>query len=135
MTAPEGFEGEQIGEPVENAAVYKADEVQSTAVQRAINILRGIPEKLRTPEEKAAHLRERKERKAMKTAMKEVVEEYQTRWIAELHNAAWRQLVKARDSGDTQAFVAVWDRIVGRPQEQDMTDANQRPLPWTDDNL
>jgi hypothetical protein len=52
-----------------------------------------------------------------------------------MHNAAWAQLVKARDSGDTQAFVAVWDRIVGRPQEQDMADQNQRALPWTDDNL
>lgn len=88
-----------------------------------------------TPEQKAAHLKERKERKAMKVAMKEVVEEYQTRWIAELHNAAWAQLVKARESGDTQAFVAVWDRIVGKPQESDMDASSQRPLPWTDSDL
>ena len=88
-----------------------------------------------TPEEKAAHLRERKERKAMKMAMKDVVEEYQTRWIAELHNAAWAQLVKARESGDTQAFVAVWDRIVGKPQESDLDANSMRPLPWTDQDL
>lgn len=88
-----------------------------------------------TPEQKALHLQERKQRKSMKTAMKQVVEQYQSQWIAEMHNAAWVQLVKARDSGDTQAFVAVWDRIVGRPQEQDMGDQTQRALPWTDDNL
>jgi hypothetical protein len=48
------FEGEQIGEPVEKAAVYKGDETQSTAVKRAITILKNIPAKLRTPEERAA---------------------------------------------------------------------------------
>lgn len=88
-----------------------------------------------TPEQKEAHLKQRRERKAMKVAMKEVVEEYQTKWIAELHNAAWAQLVKARESGDTQAFVAVWDRIVGRPQEADHAEQNQRPLPWDDSKL
>jgi hypothetical protein len=48
------FEGEQIGEPVEKAAIYKGDETQTYAVQRAINILKNIPAKLRTPEERAA---------------------------------------------------------------------------------
>jgi hypothetical protein len=51
MTA---FEGQQIGEPVEKAAVYKGDETQSNAVRRAITILKNIPAKLRTPEESAA---------------------------------------------------------------------------------
>jgi cell division inhibitor SulA len=88
-----------------------------------------------TPEQKALHLKQRKERKAMKVAMKEVVEEYQHKWIAELHNAAWAQLVKARESGDTQAFVAVWDRIVGKPQESDFDANSMRPLPWTDKDL
>jgi hypothetical protein len=88
-----------------------------------------------TAEQRALHLQERAQRKSMKTAMKEVVEQYQSQWIAEMHNAAWAQLAKARDTGDTAAFVAVWDRIVGRPQEQDMSDQNQRALPWTDDNL
>ena len=88
-----------------------------------------------TPEEKAAHLKQRRERKAMKKAIGQVVEEYQHKWIAELHNAAWRQLIKARDSGDTQAFVAVWDRIIGRPQEQDHTDQASSPLPWSDRDL
>jgi hypothetical protein len=48
------FEGQQIQEPVEKAAVYKGDETQSTAVRRAITILKNIPAKLRTPEESAA---------------------------------------------------------------------------------
>jgi hypothetical protein len=51
MTA---FEGQQIGQPVEKAAVYKGDETQSTAVRRAITVLKNIPAKLRTPEESAA---------------------------------------------------------------------------------
>jgi len=48
------FEGEKIGEPVEKAAVYKGDETQSTAVKRAITILKNIPAKLRTSQENAA---------------------------------------------------------------------------------
>ena len=88
-----------------------------------------------TPEQKAEHLRKRRERKSIKQAMQVVVAEYQSRWTAELHNAAWAQLVKARDSGDTAAFVAVWDRIVGRPQEHDHADQAQKPLPWTDNTL
>jgi cell division inhibitor SulA len=88
-----------------------------------------------TADERTLHLQQRAQKKAMKTAMREVVEQYQHQWIAELHNAAWRQLVKARESGDTQAFVAVWDRIVGRPQEQDLDTAAQRPLPWSDSDL
>ena len=48
------FEGQQIQEPVEKAAVYKGDETQSTAVKRAITILKNTPAKLRTPEENAA---------------------------------------------------------------------------------
>jgi hypothetical protein len=48
------FEGQQIQEPVEKAATYKGDETQTYAVRRAINILKNIPAKLRTPEEKAA---------------------------------------------------------------------------------
>ena len=48
------FEGQQIQEPVEKAATYKGDETQTYAVRRAINILKNIPAKLRTSEEKAA---------------------------------------------------------------------------------
>jgi hypothetical protein len=48
------FEGEQIQEPVEKAAIYKGDETQSTQVKRAITILKNTPVSLRTPQEKAA---------------------------------------------------------------------------------
>ena len=88
-----------------------------------------------TPEQKEAHLRQRRERKAMRQAMAEVVTEYQNRWIAEMHNAAWAQLVKARDSGDTAAFVAVWDRIIGRPQDADRAAADGQALPWSDRDI
>lgn len=48
------FEGEQIKEPVEKAATIKEDEQANTLAKRAINILKNIPEKMRTAEEKAA---------------------------------------------------------------------------------
>jgi hypothetical protein len=48
------FEGEQIQEPVEKAAIYKGDETQTYAVSRAINILKNTPVSLRNAQEKAA---------------------------------------------------------------------------------
>jgi hypothetical protein len=42
--------------------------------------------------------------------------------------------VRARDSGDAQSFVAVWDRIIGRPEEQHTVDL-PRALPWSDKDL
>jgi len=87
-----------------------------------------------TPEQKEQHLARRRERKALKAAVQAVTQHYQAQWVAELHNAAWQQLAKARDTGDTAAFVAVWDRIVGRPQEQTNSDA-ERPLPWSDADI
>lgn len=48
------FEGEQISEPVEKAAIIKPDEQASTLAKRAITILKNTPESMRTPEEKAA---------------------------------------------------------------------------------
>jgi hypothetical protein len=48
------FEGEQIQEPVEKAATIKEDEQAGTLAKRAINLLKNIPERLRTPEDKAA---------------------------------------------------------------------------------
>jgi len=86
-----------------------------------------------TPEQREAHLKKRRERKAMRQVMKEVVEEYQTQWASELHNAAWAVLMKARREGDAQAFAAVFDRIVGRPQEV-RTDEG-RVLPWSDQDI
>jgi lysyl-tRNA synthetase class I len=86
-----------------------------------------------TPEQREAHLRKRREKKAMREVMKQVVDEYQTQWAAEMHNAAWAVLMKARDTGDAQAFAAVFDRIVGRPQEAKPDDG--RALPWNDADI
>jgi len=86
-----------------------------------------------TPEEREAHLKKRRERKAMRQVMKEVVEEYQTQWAAEMHNAAWAVLMKARNEGDAQAFATVFDRIVGRPVDNKPDDG--RALPWSDQDI
>jgi hypothetical protein len=48
------FEGEQIQEPVEKAAIVKEDKQADTLAKRAITLLKNIPDRLRTPEEKAA---------------------------------------------------------------------------------
>jgi len=84
-----------------------------------------------TPEQKAAHLKKRREKKAMREVMKQTIDEYQAQWAAELHNAAWSVLMRARREGDAQAFASVFDRIVGRPQEV-RTDEG-RALPWSDE--
>jgi len=84
-----------------------------------------------TPAEKEAHLKKRREKKAMREVMRQTVNEYQAQWASELHNAAWAVLMKARREGDAQAFASVFDRIVGRPQDSKPDDG--RALPWTDD--
>ena len=86
-----------------------------------------------TPEEKAAHLKKRREKKAMREVMKQTIDEYQAQWASELHNAAWAVLMKARKEGDAQAFASVFDRIVGRPQEAKSDDG--RALPWSDQDI
>ena len=86
-----------------------------------------------TPEQREEHLRQRRERRQMRQAFQEVVQQYQSRWAAEMHNAAWAVLKKARDQGDAQAFAAVFDRIVGRVSEAQPDAA--RALPWRDEDL
>jgi hypothetical protein len=86
-----------------------------------------------TPEEKEVHLRKRRERRAMREAFRQVIDEYQHEWAAELNNAAWAVLQRARQTGDPASFVAVFDRIVGRAPDQ-ATDAG-RPLPWSDQDI
>ena len=84
-----------------------------------------------TPEQREAHLKKRRERKAMREVMKQTVMEYQAQWASELHNAAWAVLMKARREGDAQAFASVFDRIVGRPTE--VRSDEGRALPWSDE--
>lgn len=69
-----------------------------------------------TPTEREAHLQSRKERKLMRRAMKEKLEEASEYWIASLSKAAQVQVEKAIIRGDTNAFQATWDRIVGKPE-------------------
>jgi len=86
-----------------------------------------------TPEEKAAHLQERANRKTMRKAMELIIEEQQSQWLSGLNNAAAVMLAKALDTGDHQAFIAVWDRIVGKPKDEVTIEDNNKPLPWNDD--
>ena len=86
-----------------------------------------------TAEQREQHLREQRERRHMRQVFQETVQEFQNRWAAEMHNAAWAVLMRARDQGDAQAFAAVFDRIVGR-QTTENTDA-VRPLPWQDEDI
>ena len=84
-----------------------------------------------TPEQREAHLLDRRKRKAMREVMRQVVAEYQAQWAAGIHTAAWRVLERARTTGDAMAFMAVWDRIVGRAPDAAQDQA--QPLPWQDD--
>jgi type III secretory pathway component EscR len=86
-----------------------------------------------TPEEYDAHLFKRAQRKARKKAMEEVIDEQRALWLAELNNAAALQLKKALTTGDTQAFIAVWDRIIGKPKDEVVLEDNAQPQPWNDD--
>lgn len=85
-----------------------------------------------TPDEKAAHLAARATKKSMKQAMKAVVKHQQDIWISELNNVAARLIAKAVEEGDTQAFIAVWDRVVGKP-ESEVKFESETPLVWADD--
>lgn len=86
-----------------------------------------------TPEQKEIHLRKRREKKAMREVFKQVVDEFQNQWAAEMHNAAWAVLIKARNTGDPQAFAAVFDRIIGRPVDTNSDEG--RILPWNDKDI
>tara|TARA_R110000772_G_scaffold29399_1_gene73458 strand:+ start:1317 stop:1670 length:354 start_codon:yes stop_codon:yes gene_type:complete len=89
-----------------------------------------------TPEEYTAHLEARRRRKEMRTVMKKVTEEFQSIWVSELHNAAWKLLERARNTGDAVAFAAVWDRIIGKESSNiDLTIDQNKPLPFKDDDL
>lgn len=86
-----------------------------------------------TKEEYEAHLEERRKRKAMKKAMEGVILEKQNEWLSVMNNAAYMLAMKALQEGDTQAFIAVWDRIIGKPKDSIEVDGAIKPLPWNDD--
>lgn len=68
-----------------------------------------------TPEEKAKHLLERKQKKTMKVAMQEVIDAQREVWLASLNNALASVLQRAVETGDPSALIAVYDRLVGKP--------------------
>lgn len=85
-----------------------------------------------TPEERKEHFALREKKKAMKKAMEAVVMEQQSKWISELNNAAAVLLKQCIEEGDHKAFVAVWDRIIGKPTNEVKVDTSV-PLAWSDD--
>lgn len=87
-----------------------------------------------TPEELEAHLLERKQRKAIKKAMKEVVAHHQAEWITAFHNTMGKMLKEAADEGDAQKLAILYDRIVGKPDETVEIDMN-KVLPWNDEDI
>ena len=68
-----------------------------------------------TPEEKEQHLAERKIKKSMKQAMKETIEAQQEEWISRINNALVSVINKAEADGDASALIAVYDRLIGKP--------------------
>lgn len=80
------------------------------------------------PEGYKAYLAERKQRKSMRQAMKATVEEQQEKWVAMFNNAAAKLMQQSIDHGDTQAFIAVYDRFVGKPDTSIDVTSNGKEL-------
>jgi hypothetical protein len=70
-----------------------------------------------TPEEKAAHLAERKVKKNMKKAWEEIKEAQQAQWLSKINSAMIAVLEKAVADGDAHALATVFDRMIGKPQD------------------
>lgn len=68
-----------------------------------------------TPEQKEQEKLKRAQRKSMRKAMAEVVQAQQAQWVALFNNAALELMKKAIEDKDPQAFTAVYDRLVGKP--------------------
>lgn len=88
-----------------------------------------------SPEEYAEHLEQRRKRKQMKRMMEEVVQAQAAGWVAMFNNAAVKLLERAVETGDAQAFMAVYDRIIGKPTLNIDAELAEKPtLPWHDDD-
>jgi hypothetical protein len=84
-----------------------------------------------TKEEMDQHLLERKQRKMIKLAMKEVVDAQQAKWITLFHNGALKLLNKALENGDAQSYAILYDRFIGKPTDTINTETDMI-LPWSD---
>jgi len=85
-----------------------------------------------TPEQLEAHKIKRAVKKSMKKSMQIIVEQQEAHWLAALNNAGAAVLAKAALKGDPQAYMAVYDRIIGKPQTEVIIDT-ETPLVWNDD--
>lgn len=70
-----------------------------------------------TPEELKEHKEERKNRKSMKDAYKEMVAAQQEKWLSQINSAMIAVLNKAVADGDAHALATVFDRMIGKPQD------------------
>jgi len=77
-----------------------------------------------SPEEREARRVTMKLKRDMKKQMKQLILAQSEGWLAKLNNTADLILNKALEEGDTQAFCAVWDRIVGKPMSQIQADVD-----------
>ena len=68
-----------------------------------------------TPEEYKLHLEDRKIKKSMRQSMKETVEAQREEWIARINNAMVSVINKAEAEGDASSLIAVYDRVIGKP--------------------
>lgn len=78
------------------------------------------------------YLRKNRQKKAMRKAMETVVLEQQNKWLSQLNNAAAMLLQKAIEEQDHNAFIAVWDRIIGKPRDE-IDVSGDLPLPFHSD--
>ena len=83
-------------------------------------------------EDRKIHFAQRTKKAAMKKAMEAVVLKQQAAWVSELNNAAAILIKQAIEEGDHKAFIAVWDRLIGKPAQEVKIDT-EIPLVWKDD--
>ena len=81
-----------------------------------------------TPEEYNQHLAERKINKSLKQAMNETIQAQKEQWIAKINNAMVSVIEKAERDGDPAALVAVYDRLIGKPDNNVDITSNGKTL-------
>jgi hypothetical protein len=70
-----------------------------------------------TPEEHEAHLQEKRMRKTLRQLMTGNIDDSREFWASAMTLAMGVQLQKAVVTGDTSAFVQLWDRTIGKPTD------------------
>jgi hypothetical protein len=70
-----------------------------------------------TPEEYQAHMDDRKMRKTLRQLMTGNIDDSRDFWASAMQMAMGVQLHKAITTGDTSAFVQLWDRTIGKPAD------------------